>query len=152
QQDLEFLVGFLERGADLANDFAQLTTGNRHADDIAKVGPDRRERGMADPLEVSNLGRELRADQAALLDVRRHRGPKSPPASVAPVLGTGVLLEGQRWLGDVDLLHDLGEGAIAVQAAATARAGVEMVLGGRGEPFRRNRRALVLGMAGLAAD
>src|SRR5208282_5001864 len=94
QQDLEFLAGFLERGADLAEDLAQLATRDRHADDIAEVGPDRRERGMADALEVGDLGRQVRADQATLLDVRRHRGPKSPRAGVAPVLGTGVLLDG----------------------------------------------------------
>jgi len=107
---------------------------------------------MADALEVGDLGRPVRADQAALRAGRRQRGQESPPASVAPVLGTGVLRDGQGRLADVDLLHDLGEGAIAAQATATARTGIEMVLGGSSELCRWERLALVQGMTGLAAD
>ena len=63
-----------------------------------------------------------------------------------------MLFNGQRRLTDLDLLHDLGEVAIAMQSAATARAGIEKMFLEMGDLLGRKRLAFVFGMTGLAAN
>jgi hypothetical protein len=125
---------------------------NRHADDIAEKGPRRRKRGMASALQIGDQGGQLRTGQPAFLDVRRHGGLETPLAAVAPVFGTDVFFDGQRGPGDVDLLHDLGEVAIAMQTPAAAGTGIEQVFFEVSDLLGRKRHPLVLGVTGLATD
>jgi hypothetical protein len=63
-----------------------------------------------------------------------------------------VLLDGQRWPADFDLLHDRGQVAITAQAATAAGTGLERVPFEMRDLLRRKRLAFVHGMSGLATD
>jgi len=62
-----------------------------------------------------------------------------------------VLLDVQRRLLDVKLLHDSGQLAVAAQVAAAVGAGVQRMDEESGHLLVREKGALVLGMSGLAA-
>jgi hypothetical protein len=72
-------------------------------------------------------GGQVGANQATLVDVQRHGSLVALLTVIAPILRTGVLFDHQRRLGDIDLLHDLGEVGFATQQTAAAGAGVQGV-------------------------
>jgi hypothetical protein len=104
----QLLVGPLQRLADLGEDLGQLTSADGNADHVAQELADGGEGGVTDALEVRDQGGQPRAEQAPRLDGCGQGRLVEPGAVVAPVPGAGVLLDGQRGLLEVDLLHHLG--------------------------------------------
>ena len=94
----------------------------------------------------------MRANQAAAGDFRWHRRPARLLTAIAPVLGAGVLFDGQGRLLDIDLLDDAWMGRVEPQGSAAAGAGVECVGLKPGDLLGGEGLACVLVVAGLAAD
>src|SRR5262245_48413375 len=107
---------------------------------------------MTGPLHEGDQGGQLGASEATLVDVRGHGGLVASLTTAAPVLGAGVLLDGQGRTVDVNLLHDSGEMGVGIHRAATAGASVEVVFLEVGDLLGRERLPLVHGVAGLPAD
>src|SRR5439155_23648499 len=109
QQQQQFLVRPFQGVTDLANDLAQLAARDGHFDDVAEEDADGGEGGVAGPFHEGNQGGQLGTSETALVDVRGQGGLVASLTTVAPVLGAGVLLDGQGRAADVNLLHDPGE-------------------------------------------
>ena len=107
---------------------------------------------MTGPFQIGDEGREVGPDQSSFLDDQRHGSLEGTLTTTAPVLGTGMLLNGQRRPRAVNLLHDAGKVTIAAQAAATVGAGVEHMFLETSHLLGWKRLAFVFGMAGLATD
>src|SRR5262249_33624436 len=85
---------------------------------------------------------EYEAWQAPFLDGRWQRGLVRLLTAHTPILGTGMLFDGQRRFRDIDLLHDTGQVPIPAQAAAATRTDLKQVflkvadlLGGKRNTF-----------------
>ena len=105
---------------------------------------------MAEALEVGDQRGQSRADQAALGNVFRQVRLVGLGAAVAPVFGTGVLLDVQLGRFDIDLLDDAGQGAAGTQLAATAGAAGQLVCKELVDLLVWEEGAFVFGMTGLA--
>ena len=71
QQQQQLLVRLFQSHADLAQNLAQLTSGNGDTNDIAEERSHGGEGGMTDSFHEGDQGGQFQTDQAALLDVRR---------------------------------------------------------------------------------
>ena len=73
QQQQQFLVRLRQRLANLAENIAQFSARNGHADDVTEKDADRRVGGMTNTFHEGDQGGQFLADQAAVSDVRRQR-------------------------------------------------------------------------------
>ena len=111
-----------------------------------------RERTVADALEPGNQGRQPRADQAGLLDLRRQSGVVDPPAMRAPG-GVGSMLGDHQWyLGKFHLLERAGRTIRRPHPSAAVGAAVRAVVDGPVDRVRGEGRSLVTGVTRLTAQ
>ena len=107
---------------------------------------------MANSLHIGHHRSQLWAEQLALFNLRRQRGIVKPPAVFAPVAKSGMFYNGNRFIDDLDLLnHTPGVWHKFKDTAAIRtrikRVGLVMI-----DLVWRQRRPLMFGMSGLAAD
>jgi hypothetical protein len=105
---------------------------------------------MAEPLEVSNQSGQSQPDQPSFEDAFWQGSLVRLCAVDTPILGTGVLLDGQLRRLQIDLLDDQSLLAVAAKLSTTAGTTVQGMNQEMIDLLRGEQSAFVQGMARLA--